>query len=57
MFKTYLKETLIYVIDHFAVESKRHFNWAVCASLCLPIKLYPEQEEPDEKDNDAELAL
>jgi hypothetical protein len=26
MFKTYLKETLIYVIDHFAVESKRHFN-------------------------------
>ena len=26
MFKTYLKETLVYVIGHFSVESKKHFN-------------------------------
>jgi hypothetical protein len=45
-----------------------YFNWCASASLCLPIKLYAEREEPDEealgvgdtpdeKGHDAELAL
>jgi len=38
MFKTYLKETLNYVIDNITKESKRHFNSAmsfvICAIIC-----------------------
>lgn len=29
MFKTYLKESLNYIIDHFAEQSKKHFNVAL----------------------------
>jgi hypothetical protein len=37
MFKTYLKETLVYVIDHFNVESKKHFNLSLSLFVILSI--------------------
>jgi hypothetical protein len=34
MFKIYLRESFAYVVDHFSIESKRHFNAALPFMVC-----------------------